>query len=306
MSRSVSSTRWAWIVGTVAVAGFGLVLAFVLSFAQQEHGFYERHFLWLFWLNVAIAAVLALVIAGAAVRLAVRMRQGKFGSRLLLKLAGIFALVGVLPGVLIYTVSYQFVTRSIEAWFDVQVAGALNAGLSLGRDTLDNLVTEVAGKTRSAAERLGDNRLPPSALQLERLREQLAASELSVVSSAGQVLMSAGGSTSAFPLERPATPLLRQARANRSASQLEGLDDEPVPAGGGGTVGGGGSNARVRALALIPSSELRLDTEDRFLMVVQQVPPVLAANALAVQAAYREYQQRALAREGCAACTSAR
>jgi nitrogen fixation/metabolism regulation signal transduction histidine kinase len=54
----------------------------------------------------------------------------------------------------------------------------------------------------------------------------------------------------------------------------------------------------VRALALIPSSALRLDTEDRFLMVVQQVPPVLAANALAVQAAYREYQQRALAREG--------
>jgi hypothetical protein len=33
-------------------------------------------------------------------------------------------LVGVLPGVVIYTVSYQFVARSIETWFDVKVEGA--------------------------------------------------------------------------------------------------------------------------------------------------------------------------------------
>ena len=33
-------------------------------------------------------------------------------------------------------------------------------------------------------------------------------------------------------------------------------------------------------------------------MVVQPLPPALATNALAVQAAYREYQQRALARDG--------
>ena len=32
------------------------------------------------------------------------------GSRLLIKLAGIFALVGLLPGLVIYTVSYQFVS----------------------------------------------------------------------------------------------------------------------------------------------------------------------------------------------------
>jgi nitrogen fixation/metabolism regulation signal transduction histidine kinase len=73
------------------------------------------------------------------VRLAVRLRRGKFGSRLLIKLAGIFALVGLLPGLVIYTVSYQFVSRSIEAWFDVKVAGALDAGLALGKGTLDAL-----------------------------------------------------------------------------------------------------------------------------------------------------------------------
>jgi len=46
-----------------------------------------------------------LVIGIAGVRLLLRVRHGKFGSRLLLKLAAIFALVGVVPGLLIYTVS---------------------------------------------------------------------------------------------------------------------------------------------------------------------------------------------------------
>ncbi|MGS0758743.1 sensor histidine kinase, partial [Roseateles sp. GG27B] len=81
-------------------------------------GLFERHYFWLFWLNTAVASLLVLVIGVAAVRLVLRVRRGKFGSRLLLKLAGIFALVGFVPGLLIYTVSYQFVNRSIESWFD--------------------------------------------------------------------------------------------------------------------------------------------------------------------------------------------
>jgi nitrogen fixation/metabolism regulation signal transduction histidine kinase len=294
---STRGTRWGWIVALVATTGFGMVLAFVLSFATHTRGFYERNFVWLFWVNVAVAGLLVAVIIGAALRLAVRMRRGKFGSRLLLKLAGIFALVGVLPGVLIYTVSYQFVTRSIEAWFDVQVEGALNAGLSLGRGTLDTLVNDVGNKTRLAAERLADGRAVPP-LALERVREQLGVRDVALLSANGQVLLSSGGVSAPFAPERPAMQLLRQARANRVVSQLEGLDDEPGGGNAATAAATAGPQARVRAIALLPSPELRLGSDDRFLMVVQTVPPAVAANALALQTAYREYQQRALARDG--------
>jgi hypothetical protein len=40
-------------------------------------------------------------------------------------------------------VSYQFVSRSIESWFDVKVEGALDAGLNLGRATLDTLSADL-------------------------------------------------------------------------------------------------------------------------------------------------------------------
>src|SRR5258706_9085118 len=145
------ASRWAWIVSMVAVTGAGLVLAFLLSVATNSPALYERHYVWLFWVNVVVATLLALVIGLAAVRLVVRTRRRKFGSRLLLKLAAIFALVGVVPGLLIYLVSYQFVSRSIESWFDVKVETALDAGLNLGRGTLDALVNELAGRTRLAA-----------------------------------------------------------------------------------------------------------------------------------------------------------
>jgi PAS domain S-box-containing protein len=295
------SARWGWIIAVVASTGAALVLAFVLSFSTQGGGFYERHFVWLFWVNVAVAALLTVVIAIVAVRLAVRVRRGKFGSRLLIKLAGIFALVGLLPGLVIYTVSYQFASRSISAWFDVRVAGALDAGLALGRGTLETLSADFVSKTRLSAERLaesaastavgGSSAAPVySPVALERLREQMGASEASLIGPSGQLLLMAGGGASAARPDRPAGTLLRQARALGAASQVEGLDEESLTPGSAGP--------RVRALARVPRSDMALAaSEERFLMVVQPIPRALAINALAVQAAYSEYQQRALSRD---------
>jgi len=282
-------SRWAWIVSTLAALGAGLVLAFLLGVATNNPALYERHYLWLYWVNVALAGTLVAVIVVAAVRMLWRVSRGRFGSRLLLKLAAIFALVGILPGVLIYAVSYQFVSRSIESWFDVKVEGALAAGLNLGRGTIDTIVADVATKTRLAAERLGERALSAEPLSLERLREQLSAKEISIVGGSGQTLLATGSATSGLMPERIPPQTLRRARTQRVVSQAEGLDEDASTAA---------TSARVRAIALIPSSNFALGEQERFLVVTQSIAPGLAANALAVTNAYREYQQRALARSG--------
>ncbi|HRP29029.1 MAG TPA: ATP-binding protein, partial [Burkholderiaceae bacterium] len=282
--------RWGWIIALVALTGAAMVLFFLLSIATGNRAAYERHFEWLLWVNVVVAVLLTLVIVVAVVRLLLRVRGGMFGSRMLLRLAGTIAFVGVVPGVLIYTVSYQFVSRSIESWFDVKVEGALDAGLALGRATLDAQVRDLGAKTLAAAERLGDAgpTLPP--LALERLREQLSARDVAIVDASGQVRLAAGSNAESLAPGRPAPALLREARSSRVASRLEGLENDAGVATPNLT--------HVRALATIPSNDFALDAQDRFLMVTQAVPPTLAANALAVQAAYSEYQQRALARDG--------
>ena len=66
------------------------------------------------------------------------------------------------------------------------------------------------------------------------------------------------------------------------------------------------NSARIKALAVVSHPSLGLLGEPRVLQVTQSLPPTLVANAIAVQEANREYQERALARKACAACTSAR
>ena len=293
MSRR--SLRWTLLIALLAVGGTVLVLAFLLSIATNNRALYERHYEWLLWVNIGVATALGLVILTALMHLARRMRHGKFGSKLLFKLAAIFAFVGVVPGALIYGVSYQFVSRSIESWFDIEVEGALESGLNLGRTTLQLLVNDVATKTRLAAENAAENSDRLKLLTLERLREQLSAQSVALLSPTGQVIVSAGGAVGAAMLpDRPTSAMIRQARNLRVYAQLEGLDADTPP----DPKDKSASQARVRALAWMPSNSFSLGSEDRYLQVTQLVPPELAANALRVQTAYSEYQQRALGRGG--------
>lgn len=297
MLRSGLAERWVWILSASAMLSVALVLSYLLSEATNNRQFYAQHYQWLLWVNVGVAGLLALVIVLALGRLTVRLVRGKFGSRLLLKLAGIFALVGLLPGLVIYTVSYQFVSRSIESWFDVEVEGALDAGLALGRGTLDTLENDLLIQTKLAAERLADSPERQQLIPLERLREQLSAQDVAVLGATGRTLAHAGAelSDSDFGLSRASSTQLRQARAKRAIAILEGLEDEApnVPDGASVPVG----QPRIRVIAWMPSTRISLDLEDRYLVISQLVPAGLAKNALAVQSAYREYQQRALGRE---------
>ena len=195
--------RWWMVIGAAVALALASVLIFLLTQATDNRELYERNYQSLFVLNLVVATMLLLVIMWMAVRLMRRVRQGKFGSRLLLKIAAIFAVVGFLPGLLIYGVSYQFVSRSIENWFDVKVEGALTAGLNLGRSTLDTLANDLGQKTRAAALSIGDTSDASLGLQLERIREQLAADDVIVWSPNGVALASAGESRFQLTPQRP-------------------------------------------------------------------------------------------------------
>jgi nitrogen fixation/metabolism regulation signal transduction histidine kinase len=290
-ARRSRAIRWAVGVGAALVTAIGLVLIFLLAQATNNRALYERYYVRLFGINVVVAVLLVLVIGWVAFRLLRRLRQGKFGSRLLIKLAAIFALVGVVPGALVYVVSYQFVARSIESWFDVKVEGALDAGLNLGRATLDSLSDDLAAKARVASAQLVQVPDASAGLALERIRDQLQASDVALWTQTGQLVASAGTSRFQLSPERPTIQQLRQVRADRVVAHIEGLDETAAP----------GANLpppSVRALAMVQRPGFDFDTAPRFLQITQPLPSAVVANALAVQEANREYQERALAREG--------
>ncbi len=287
--QSSRALRWTVAAGAVAMVTIGLVLLYLLTQATNNREMYERNYARLFIVNVVVASVLFGAILWVGYRLFVRLQQGRFGSRLLVKLATIFALVGVAPGLLVFGVSYQFVSRSIETWFDVKVEGALEAGLNLGRVTLDTLSNDLASKSRTAAAQVSETAEVAVGLTLDRLVEQLSAADVTVWSASGKLLASAGQSRFQLTPDKPTPSQFRAARADRALSWIEGLDEAAAANPG---------SVRVKVLVPLSSSILGLAPEGRFLLVSRVLPPNLVANALAVESANREYQERALGREG--------
>jgi nitrogen fixation/metabolism regulation signal transduction histidine kinase len=283
--------RWAMSLGIAGLLAGALILIFLLVQATNNRLLYERYYARLFTVNVVVAAVLALVIVWGVYRLISRLRRGKFGSRLLIKLAAIFGLVGVLPGLLIYVVSYQFVSRSIESWFDVKVEGALDAGLTLARTSLETQARDFGNQLRTASATLAQTPDALTALPLEQLRSQLGATDATLWTASGRLIASAGQSRFDLTPERPNSQMLRNLRAQGVATQIEGVDDTASP-------DADARPARIKALVVVSGRSIGLSGEQRLLQAVQPLPSALVANALAVQAANREYQERALGRQG--------
>ncbi|MBK7422170.1 MAG: HAMP domain-containing protein [Propionivibrio sp.] len=265
----------------IAAASFGGILLFLLASASANTALFARHYPWLLGLN-AIVALSLFALVGWQVRVLWQEHRAKvFGSRLKLRLMLMFGLMAVLPGVLIYAVSVQFVTKSIETWFDVRVEKALESGVDLGRSALDSLLDDLAEKGRAMALDLGELPEVQRRLALSRLREQAGIQFAALFTTGGQLQATATSDLGTVMPPPPSLEQLRQARAGRGYRHIESI---------------GGNELLLRVL--LPVSAVGLGMETRILQLTQPVPSSLAINAERVQEVYRDYQELSLGREG--------
>ena len=266
--------------GAFAAAVGGILWFLLLMSTAADTVLFSRNYPLLIALNV-ILAIAMLGLVGWQLRSLWRDYQAQvFGARLKLRLMLMFGIIAVLPGALVYGVSVQFVTRSIESWFDVRVEKALESGLHLGRSALDSLLADLVDKGRSMATELSDIQESSRRSALLRLREEKGVQSAALFSVGGQLLSSATGELSSMLPELPSQSQLKQARTTQSI----------------GTVEGDGGKLFLRSLVTVASRDLF--DEPRILQLIQPVPPGLAQDADAVQGVYRDYQELQLAREG--------
>ena len=262
-------------------SGVAAVGLFLLATASSDTTFFAQQYPLLLALNAAFAAMFAALVIYQLGVMARRYRARVFGTRLTLRLFLRFAALAVLPGLIVYAVSVQFLTRSIESWFDVKVDAALEGGMNLGQQVIDQMLIDLQTKARTMALELADIPAAQLLTDLERLRLQAGVQEALVMNAKGRLLAAASDDVAKLVPELPAAALLRQARLQRGHTAIDA--------------------APGRALALraiVPLEPLALAAEPRFLQLRSAVPPTLARNAEAVEAAYRDYRQLALSRDG--------
>ena len=187
---------------------------------------FAEHYPLLLGLNAAIAlALLGLVVYQLAI-LARQRRAKVFGSLLTFRVLVMFALVGVVPGLLVYTVSLQFLAKSIESWFDVRVERALEGGLNLGRAALDVMLNELLLKAHVMALDLSETPRRDQAAALARLREQAYVEEAWLMTDGGQVLARASREPGKLVPPGASVQALRDARQVRGYAVVEPVGDK--------------------------------------------------------------------------------
>ena len=266
--------------GAFAAAIGGILWFLLLMSTAADTVLFSRNYPLLIALNVVLALSMLGLVGWQLSTLWRDYQAQVFGARLKLRLMLMFGVIAVLPGALVYGVSVQFVTRSIESWFDVRVEKALESGLQLGRSALDSLLLDLGEKARSVATELTDIQESSRRSALLRLREEKGVQSVALFSVGGQLLSSATSELSSLLPDLPSQGQLKQARSTQMVSTIEG--------------DGGKLYLRV----LVPVSAREMFEEPRILQLTQPVPAGLAQDADAVQGVYRDYQELQLAREG--------
>jgi nitrogen fixation/metabolism regulation signal transduction histidine kinase len=283
----------------VVVGAACSILLFLLASASDNSGFFNRYYFWLLGLNAAVAVALLLAVGVSLFRLYSRYKSGKFGSRLMTRLVMLFAAIGVLPGLVIFLVSVQFVSHSIESWFNVRVEEALEAGLDLGRSALDSSLAELKGEADKTARELASlpfYAAPPALARF--VKEHPRVQSAIIVDAEGGLIVSAMGERRVnLSADLPTAAMMAKAKEEPPYAVPEGGNEAARDAG---TAADPNNALRLRVLMPVPDpvqpSGGRL--APRYLQVIQAVAPQLASDGEMLRTAYSEYKERYVARLG--------
>lgn len=267
----------------VIISGLvGASLLYLLSSATANTELFSHNYYVLLVMTGLLALALAGLLVSQAWQLRIKLKQKVYGAKLTSRLVMIFSVIAIMPGILVYAVSVQFLSKSIESWFDVRVENALEGSLNLGRNSLESGLEELGKKGHLVAMILADQDVRRHSNILARLVKEGGAQNVAVFGAKGQLLAFANANgESSKPVELPKLEMLRQAWAKGGYSMIETMPDE-----------------QLALRVLIPVKSARWKEERRTLQFMQPVPRQIAVDAETVQAVYRDYQQLSLSRLG--------
>ncbi len=258
----------------------GAALVYLMSEASANTTLFAKNYQLLLYLGGGLAIGLGALIGYQLLVLRRKLRERVFGSKLTLRLVVVFALMAFIPGGMVYAISFQFLQRSIESWFDVRVDESLKGGIRLARNAMENSLKELALKAESMSVALATTQAV-EATTLNRLREQHSIEEATLLTARGRVLAQSGLEPVALLPDLPSQNVLRQVRAQQSVRSIEEIPDR-------------GLYLRV----IVPVNVLTIADDIRVLQVLQRVPTAISRDALLVAAGDKDYSELVLARGG--------
>ncbi len=284
------------VVGGVALLSISLLTSLVLiSAAIQNSERFGALFSMLLITNcLGLLGFVVLLVINVR-QLLGQLRSRQPGARFTLRMVVIFVALSVLPLLVLYTFSLDFLTRGVDSWFDARIDRALQDALDLSKNALDLRMRELLSKTEEFAEELARGsesgailnldalRNPGSTIvanswdsnstDLDLLRQRSGAEELTVASPQGRLIETSSSGTELIPT-LPNSAMLLQLRQGRSYIGLEPLGDS-------------GFYVRVAVNIL----DTNLGSEQRILHALYPLSARMNSLAESVEHAYAKYNE---------------
>ncbi|MCO4810763.1 MAG: HAMP domain-containing protein [Gammaproteobacteria bacterium] len=267
----------------IATLGVGMALAalFLLTQTVQKSADFDRMQEIILWTNIIGGVLLIALLIGNLSRLFSDYRNNVPGAKLKARMVGMFVGLAVLPLIVVFYFSTQFINHGIDSWFNVEVEEGLDNALALSRAALEFQKRRNLQSTQAAAQRLAVANERQLVFELGMLRRESGASELTLYGDHNIVLATSTDSATATlpkPLSEEVVLQMQQARPFVS---LESMST-------------GGVEVRTAVVFTYQGSRAQ---PARVLQGHYPVTDRLGKMVSSVERSYQEYQQLVFFRE---------
>ncbi len=271
--------RWGLRALVLLGLGAGIWALLLLARSVENSADFNRRQPWILLLNVCGVLALGVLLARKLWRLSRDFRDHVPGSRLTVRTVGMFGTLVVVPLLILYLFSLEFLNYGIDSWFRVEIKQGLNDALVLSRSALDLRLREQARRTENIARVIATQSGPELLVRLDAERRDAQATAITVYAASGRPIVTSSGAAAVFPGMPPAEVLLQLAAGHNYVSL------QPLT---------GGRYTIVTAARLPRAMGAPLG---RYLLIDYAVPTELAALAEAVQQAYNNYGDMSVTRQ---------
>ncbi len=267
----------------LAVAGvtLGLAALFLLTNTVQRSDDFDRLQDIILAINLVGGVILFLILIGNLWRLFRDYRQNIPGAKLKARMVSMFVGLAVLPLLVVFYFSTQFINRGIDSWFNVQVEEGLDNALALSRAAIEFRKRENLLATNQVAQRLASVPDRQLVFELRLLRRDSGANEMTVYGDNNRVLASSTDSAVAILPRALTEEVTLQMQQDRPYVSLEPLST--------------GSAAIRTAVSYVYRGNR--SRQSRILLAHFPVEERLGNMINSVETSYSEYQQLVFFRE---------
>ncbi len=215
-----------------------------------------------------------------------QVRKQRAGARLTVRLVLLFVLLAILPLLIMYYFSLEFLHQRLDNWFDTQVNKTLETALELSRASLSANMRSTLQDSRALADKLQDVSETGISVELNELREQAQLNEVLLLKPNGEIIaFSSNDTVQLLPKSKLMDILPLELKQNEQNEQYVSL--EPV----------GENNLHIQAIVKYTTRTELKASETRWLVALEPIPEQLNLLINEVQIHSDAFSQSAYLRQ---------